>query len=127
MAGKIALTAPNIRYLITIQSLDKNGSGVRCVDVASALGLSKPSVHSMMATFIRMNLVSKDSYGAAFLTDKGRATAARYSRYYDAVTQLLQRNFPEAENIQTAACSLMSELPEECLSALCKRRQAVQN
>lgn len=51
MTNRRTLTASNIRYLLTMKELDRDGCGVRCVDLASALNLSKPSVHNMMDTF----------------------------------------------------------------------------
>ncbi len=42
MSSGPALTAANIRYLLAIEDLDRNGKGVRCVDVAQALGITKP-------------------------------------------------------------------------------------
>ena len=77
MANRIALTAANIRYLLALKTLEKEGAGTRSVDIASSLGLSKPSVHNMMNTFTEMGLVSKNAYGAAFLTELGKETAKR--------------------------------------------------
>ena len=71
MTNSNALTASNIRYLLTMKELDGDGRGVRCIALATALGLSKPSVHNMMGTFSQMGLISRDSYGAAFFTDEG--------------------------------------------------------
>ena len=60
MANQKTLTASNIRYLLTIQSLDREGKGARSVDIATEMGLSKPSVHNMMRTLIEIGLVRKD-------------------------------------------------------------------
>ena len=78
MTNSNALTASNIRYLLTMKELDGDGRGVRCIALATALGLSKPSVHNMMGTFSQMGLISRDSYGAAFFTDEGNELARRY-------------------------------------------------
>ena len=37
-----ALTAANIRYLLVIRELDTEKRGARCIDVAKALGVTKP-------------------------------------------------------------------------------------
>ena len=76
MTNSNTLTASNIRYLLTMKELDGDGRGVRCIALATALGLSKPSVHNMMGTFSQMGLISRDSYGAAFFTDEGNELAA---------------------------------------------------
>lgn len=82
MASRKNLTASNIRYLLTMKELDKEGSGVRCVDIASTLKLSKPSVHNMLDTFVEMGFIRKAAYGIAIFTELGNETALRYDRYY---------------------------------------------
>ena len=52
MANLRNLSPSHIRYLLTMQELDRQGKGVRSSDIAAALGLSKPSVHNMMKTFM---------------------------------------------------------------------------
>lgn len=119
MAQKIVLSAAAIRYLLALKSLEREGGGTRSVDIASALGLSKPSVHNMMKTFDEMGIVSKNAYGAAYLTRIGNEIAGRYGRYYNAVTDLLHNSFPDADNIDAAVFFLLAELPEKSLEGLC--------
>ncbi|NCC61618.1 MAG: winged helix-turn-helix transcriptional regulator [Verrucomicrobiae bacterium] len=61
------LSASSIRYLIALNALDKE-CGIRCVDIAEKLGLTKPSVHRMMETLCDRALVKKVKYGMLFLT-----------------------------------------------------------
>ena len=75
------LTAPQIRYLLAMKELDKDGAGVRSVQIASALGLSKPSIHTMLNTFREMGLIQKAEYGAACFTARGLDVVTRYSSY----------------------------------------------
>lgn len=123
MANRIALTAANIRYLLALKTLEKEGAGTRSVDIASSLGLSKPSVHNMMNTFTEMGLISKNAYGAAFLTELGNETANRYVRYYDSVEGLLKCSFPGAGDVGSATYYLLAEMPEASLEALCRRTE----
>lgn len=118
MTNSNTLTASNIRYLLTMKELDGEGRGVRCIALATALGLSKPSVHNMMGTFSQMGLISRDYYGAAFFTDEGKELARRYGRYYAGVSRLLRRSFPGMADVSEAAYSLLSEVPESCLEEL---------
>lgn len=117
MANSISLTASNIRYLLTVQALD-NGNGVRCVDLAAALNHSRPSVHNMMDTLEEMGLVQRNAGGVITLSDQGRVLAKQYDRYFKAVSGLLQRSFPEMENIQTVVCMMLSEVSPENLEHL---------
>ena len=115
------LTASNIRYLLIMQRLDPENKGTRCTDVAEKLKCSKPSVHNLMNTFMDFGLVRKDAYGAAFFTPQGAETARLCRRYYEAVARLLRQGFPQMREEQTAVCSLLSQIPEEELEALCRR------
>ena len=118
MTNSNALTASNIRYLLTMKALDSDGRGVRCIALATALGLSKPSVHNMMGTFSQMGLISRNSYGAAKFTAEGSEIAGRYGRYYDCVATLLKSSFPGMADVSEAAYCLLSEVPESCLEEL---------
>ena len=124
MASRKNLTASNIRYLLTVKELDRDGRGARCTDVALALGLTRPSVHNMMKTLIELGLICKDAYGAARLTVAGEQTAARYGRYFRSVHALLTRGFPESDALTSAACALLSELPEAELEGFCVRAES---
>ena len=126
MADAIALTGANIRYLLTMLALDKENQGVRCVDIASTLGKSKPSVHNMMNTLAASGLVKKEAYGLAALTGEGRKMAQRYCRYFDAVCALLKKDLPETEDLQAAGYALISELPCGTLEALCARQKEME-
>lgn len=124
MEPKRTFTAAHIRYLLTMDELDPKNKGVRCVDIAMALGLSKPSVHGMMSTFAGWGLVEKQAYGDVFMTPDGRTAAQRYRRYYNAVVGLLVCGFPELHDVRTAACSLLAEIPPKNLEELCSRCEA---
>lgn len=122
MPEETTLTSSNIRYLLAIKNLEKDGRGVRCVDIARELGLSRPSVHNMTDTLVEMGLVTRNASSAASLTKRGEDIAERYGRYYASVSKLLIENFPNIDNIQTAACFLLSEVPEGNLKAFSNER-----
>lgn len=120
MAEEMTLTSSNIRYLLAIKSLETDGRGVRCVDIARSLELSRPSVHNMTDTLVEMGLVERNKSSAAKLTELGENIAERYGRYYNSVSRLLSENFPDMDNIRTAVCFLLSEVPEGNLKAFSK-------
>lgn len=111
-------TPTHLSYLLMIRQLDWDAKGVRSVDIAVALGLSKPSVHHMLEMFAREGLIERKSYGVAFLTEAGEALAQKYAQYYDAVEQFLQEGFPQLEQPRAAVCTLLAEIPEHALQAL---------
>lgn len=58
------LTAAQIRYLLAIYRLSKNGD-VRSSDVAEHLDVSRPSTHRMIDQLQKMNLVYKEASAAS--------------------------------------------------------------
>lgn len=112
MTENITLTAAQIRYLMTMAELEKIRPGIRCTDIAAALGVSKPSVHNMMNTLAAAEYIRKDAYGCVYFTDTGRDIARRYRRYYEGISELLAAHFPGAADLRAAVPALLSSIPE---------------
>lgn len=119
-----SLSASQIRYLLAMKELGSDGGGIRGANMASLLGCSKPSVHSMLNTFRDMGLIQKNAYGCAYFTEAGFAAVDRYNRYYQLVARLLTSYFPPDECLQTAIYAFLAELPEERLQAFCQEYAA---
>lgn len=119
---KGALTVSNIRYLLATRQLNPANTGVRCVNVARLLGVSKPSVHRMMDTLIGMELVEKDATGAVLLTARGAEIAVRYERYAAALEAALTELLQSQSAAHSVVFQLLARVPEETLAALCERR-----
>ncbi len=114
------LSASSIRYLITMNALDK-ACGIRCVDIAEKLGLTKPSVHRMMETLSDRALVKKVRYGMVFLTEEGRELAARYAVYYDTVCRFLSQKLAlPPEDSRNAALALLAGISDERIENMCE-------
>ena len=124
MTSEKGLSAADIRYLLTLQKLLHEDRGIRCVDIASALALSKPSVHSRMKSFVDAGLVEKESYGVVYLTKDGKELACRYQSYAEGVEKLLLTQFPDlpAENSTECLCQMLAAIPEENLKAWANRQ-----
>lgn len=118
---KGTLTASNIKYLLVMQEIEVEGKGVRCVDVADAVGVTKPSVHTMMNNLKTMKLIKKNKYGVAYFTTVGRELAEKYSKYYDVLLKCFCGVFPDEVDIKTVICSVLSEVSEENLEIMRKR------
>lgn len=120
MGEQKPLTATHLRYLLAMRELEGAGEGVRSVNMARALGIKKPSVHTMLNTFRDMGLVRKDAYGSAFFTREGRELADCYSRYYRAVAAMLRDWLPRCGALDAAAYALLAELPRDSLEDLAR-------
>ena len=75
-----AMTPASIRYLLVLDDLCREGKGVRSVEIAARMNVSKPSAHSMLQNLCQAGLVEKERYGTVFLTPEGRRAAAECSR-----------------------------------------------
>lgn len=118
------LTSAQIRYILTIDKIDASHGEVRCIDLAKALQLTKPTIHSMIATLVRLSLVEHVSGGAVYLTEQGRAYAHQYDGCFHAATRLLQRTFGLSEReAQNTAYSLLAEVPFPKLAELKHRME----
>jgi DtxR family Mn-dependent transcriptional regulator len=69
------LTRSQIRYLITIYKLSDDEKGIRSIEIAEALGVTRPSVSRMLNNLIKMGLLDKRNCKNVFLTESGKTLA----------------------------------------------------
>jgi Mn-dependent DtxR family transcriptional regulator len=115
-----ALTASNIKYLLVMRNLYTDGKGIRSTDIAKALGITKPSVHTMIKALQSMELATKDRYGIIWFTDNGKELADRYTEYFETVLNRLHTFLPEDVDTRAAACAMIAELTEDDIKAMCE-------
>ena len=65
-------------YLESILVLSKKGGGVRSIDIATRLGVSKPSVSHAMKLLREDGYIAMDRYGTVTLLEKGAEIAIRF-------------------------------------------------
>ncbi len=112
MDNKKRLTASHIRYLIKLYQLSTDGVGVKNVDLAKALGFSKPSVHNMLKYLSEMDYVEQQSYGLAHLTCNGRKVAQKYAFCFELLKDRISELCGDAFSAENAVCTLLAELGE---------------
>lgn len=111
------LTAVQIRYLLVIHKLSKNGI-VRSSEIAGQLNVTKPSVHRMADQLSKMNLIEKERYSYINFTEVGRYMADKYydgfSKIKDFLMEHLELSSGTAEEGALAILSgLDISIPEE--------------
>ena len=77
-------------YLEAILVLSKKGGGVRSVDIATMLGVSKPSVSHAMKLLREDGYIAMDRYGTVTLMDKGAEIANRIYERHTVLTKMLE-------------------------------------
>ncbi len=91
MAHTDKRSVTHIRCLLVLKKLGGAGAGVRSVELAAELDVSKPSVYAMLRTLGEMGLVRKQPHSLAWLTPDGIRLAGQYAQYYDAVFAALRQ------------------------------------
>lgn len=107
------MTNPShVRYLLALRRLNKS-DGIKSIDVARMLNVTKNSVHHMMETFIRLEYIEKERGGLIFLTSHGIHHAERYGRLYDRIIEKLFAGCLTDDSAEKAICAMIADLSEE--------------
>ena len=96
---------------IYMQSL-KRGV-VRSIDIANALGYSKPSVSVAMKQLEENGYIHRDADRFLYLTDKGREIALRMYERHQTLAACLMKMGVSEENAYRDACKIEHDLSDE--------------
>lgn len=114
------LTMANEDYLEAIyRIMEAQGSfdGVRSVDVAEQLDVSKASVNKAVSTLKEAGYVTQSHYGRVQLTDQGRAYAAHVWRCHRMLRSFLENDLGvDHETADVEACRMEHALSLETQS-----------
>mgnify|MGYP002710564494 FL=1 len=100
-------------YLEAILVLSKQGGGVRSVDIASMLGVSKPSVSHAMKLLREDGYIAMDRYGTVTLLEKGEEIAVRIYERHQVLTKMLEGLGVSEEVAKADACKLEHDISDE--------------
>ena len=105
-------------YLEAILMLSKQGSAVRSIDIATMLGVSKPSVSHAMKLLREDGYIAMDRYGTVTLLDKGAEIANYIYERHRVLSSLLERLGVNPEVAREDACKLEHDLSDESFSKI---------
>lgn len=100
-------------YLEAILMLSKQGSAVRSIDIATMLGVSKPSVSHAMKLLREDGYIAMDRYGTVTLLDKGTEIANHIYERHRVLSSLLEHLGVNPEVAREDACKLEHDLSDE--------------
>lgn len=106
-------------YLETILILKKKQQHVRSVDIANALGFSKPSVSRAVGILREDGYIVVDEDGFVELTDEGKKVAAYVYEKHVVLTEFFSKVANVPENIaEEDACKIEHVISDETFQAL---------
>lgn len=100
-------------YLEAILRLSRQGEGVRSIDVATMLGVSKPSVSHAMKLLREGGYIAMDRYGTITLLDKGAEIANNIYERHRVLSQMLESIGVSKETALTDACKMEHDISQE--------------
>lgn len=100
-------------YLEAILVLSGQGGGVRSVDIASMLAVSKPSVSHAMKLLREDGYIAMDRYGTVTLLDKGMEIAEQVYERHNVLTKMLEGLGVSSEVARADACKIEHDLSAE--------------
>ena len=106
-------------YLERILILQREKGCARSIDIASALGVTKPSVSHATKLLRENGYITMDSDNAISLTQAGREIAERMFERHETLARFLMRiGVPEAIAIADA-CKMEHDISAETFAAIC--------
>ena len=107
-------------YLESILVLSKKGGGVRSIDIATRLGVSKPSVSHAMKLLREDGYIAMDRYGTVTLLEKGAEIANQIYERHIVLARMLEGLGVPAEIAMEDACKMEHDISEQSYAALCR-------
>lgn len=105
-------------YLKTIYLLNRRHSGVRGVEIAEELGVSRPTVSVILKRLIEEGYVNKNSAHEVFLTDEGRKVAENTLKKNQMLKELLMELGVNEKTAAADACEMEHAVSTESYEAL---------
>ena len=118
MNNSLKLTPSQIRYMIWILRLSRDGFGVKNVELANALDYSKPSVHNMIQSLAQIGMVHQEEFRLAHFTDRGRALAIKYEACFLLIQRKMNELFGGNTTTEIAICGILADMPHEKIDEL---------
>ena len=105
-------------YLETIYTLSKTHSYVRSIDVAEALGYSRPSVSRAVDLLTKDGYLSVKEEGFLILTEKGMEAAEKIYERHTILTAALVALGVDPETAAEDACKIEHDISDRTLDAI---------
>ena len=105
-------------YLETIYTLSQSSAYVRSVDVAEALGYSRPSVSRAVGILKNEGYLTMEAEGFLVLTEKGTEVAEKIYERHTILTAALMALGVDRQTAAEDACKIEHDISEKSLDAI---------
>ena len=105
-------------YLEAILVLSKQGGAVRSSDIATMVGVSKPSVSHAMKLLREDDYIAMDRYGTVTLLEKGEQIAVHIYERHTVLSKMLEYLGVDPEIAREDACKLEHDLSDESFAKI---------
>lgn len=105
-------------YLEAILVLGKNVGGVRSIDIANKLEVSKPSVSHAMKLLREDGYIAMDRYGTVTLLEKGEVIAKRIYERHMVLIRVLESMGVSSDAAREDACKIEHDLSDESFARM---------
>ena len=105
-------------YLETIYMLSKNDTAIKSVDIAKAMGVSRPAVNVATDKLIEKGFIKKDRYSYIEITEKGKKAGEEIYKKHVAIMEFLLALGCSQETALLDCCKIEHVISEETLSKM---------
>lgn len=105
-------------YLETIYILSQSSRNVRSIDVAEALGYSRPSVSRAVGLLKKEGYLSVNGEGSLVLTEKGQEIGAKIYERHTILTAVLTTLGVDRQTAAEDACRIEHVISDQTFAAL---------
>lgn len=105
-------------YLETIYTLTQNNTTVRSIDVAEALGYSRPSISRAVGLLKKDGYLAVDDDGFLTLTESGLGVAEKIFERHTILTAALMALGVDRESATEDACRIEHVISDKSLNAI---------
>lgn len=110
-------------YLETMLMMQRKHGYIRSIDIASYLGVTKPSVSYATKRLRENGYITMDADGLISLTDSGLSIAKKMLERHTTLTRFLVYLGVSEETAETDACKMEHDISEETFNAICRHAE----
>ena len=106
-------------YLEVMYNIEQRNEVIRSIDVAKALGYSKPSINRAINKLKEEGMITQEPYGQIMMTELGRATAEKIKNKHIHLTEFLVMSLGiDRETAEKDACRMEHVVSKETMDAV---------